>query len=190
MFCRRFAVGKFIKRGLTMNNNKKTSNKAAKTTTTATTTETVQQPEKSKQQIAYEKQLAALLAVGFSQADAEKALAAIKPVARVAAEEMPEERWQLAKGLSAWMLTPDSDNNTEKVSPFIISDVPADIAFAQVQADVETFLNKSTFANATKKGKQVQIGTAVYNRADASKHAASVVVEAFKKLINSIKAGA
>lgn len=157
-----------------------------------TAVETVQQPEKSKQQIAFEKQLAALIAVGFSQADAEKALAAIKPVARQAAEEMPAARWQLAKALSTWCLTPVTEKHTEESTFFTLEADCTEISrdFDQIKADVKQFLQKSTFANACKNGKKVLLKDVSFNKADAAEFAADYIANKFMLLVSFVQADA
>ena len=150
------------------------------------------QPEKSKAEIAYEKQLAALLAVGFSQADAEKALAAIKPVTRQAAQEMPEARWQLAKALCTLALTPESDKHTADTSVYkLFVDCTAMATDAEtIKADVEQFLNKSTFANACKGGKKVIFDGRVppLEKTDAASYAADYITGKFMFLVGLLQA--
>ena len=149
------------------------------------------QPEKTKAELAYEKQLNALLAVGFSQADAEKALAAIKPVARQAAQEMPEARWQLAKSLCTLALTPLSDKHTDKETVFkLFIDGAAMASDAEtIKADVEQFLNKSTFANACKGGKKVLFdGGMPMEKGDAVSYAADYITGKFMLLVGLLQA--
>lgn len=155
------------------------------------TAETTVQPEKSKSQLAYEKQLAALLAVGFSQADAEKALAAIKPVARQAAEEMPAARWQLAKALCTLALTPKTDKHTVKETVFELFIDGAAMATdaATIKADVCQFLQKSTFANACKNGKKVLFeGGLPMEKTDAANYAADYITGKFLFLVGLLQA--
>ena len=149
------------------------------------------QPEKSKAEIAYEKQLAALLAVGFTQEQAEKALAAIKPVARQAAQEMPEARWQLAKALCTLALTPLSDKHTEKESTFkMFVDGAAMATDAEtIKADICQFLQKSTFANACKNGKKVIFdGGLPMEKGDAASYAADYITGKYFFLIGIMQA--
>jgi hypothetical protein len=145
----------------------------------------------NKKQIAYEKQLAALLAVGFSRADAEKALAAIKPVARQAAQEMPEARWQLAKALCALALIPMSDKHTSKETVFkLFIDAGAMATDAEtLKADICQFLQKSTFANACKAGKKVLFdGGLPMEKGDAARYAADYITGKYLVLVGLMQA--
>ena len=153
---------------------------------TAMTAEEKQAAKAAAAQKHYEEQLNALLALNIPQAQAEQILIALKPIARQASESIPDDRWNLARGLSGWMLTPDSKNNTENNSPFIVSDVPDILSFDQLEKDIKYFLVNSTFANSCKKGKKTILCGVQYDKQQAAEMAAVEIIQALRTLVNKL----